>query len=455
MTTTAIAHLSRESIGRPAAPVRIVHLGLGAFHRAHQAWYTEHASDASEWGIASFTGRAGEPGDAIVGSLRDQDHLYTLAVRGPEHDEVEVIGSIVRAHSADDIDAFMTYLADPRTAIVTATVTEAGYRLDTNHRPDASDPVVASDLAALRTGSLDLESPLARIARGLDERRRDDAGPITVMPCDNMPDNGELVRDGLLAFASAISADLVAWIIENVSFVSTSVDRITPRFSDSDLESAREAGFADAVPVVTEPFINWILCGDFPAGRPAWETAGAQFVDDLVPFENRKLWLLNGSHTGMANLGRSRGLTTVADAAADPVCRDLVEAFWSEAVRHLPAEVGAEQYCRDLWTRFENPRIAHLLDQIAEDSLTKLRVRVAPVAIAERAAGRSAAGCARVVAAWATNVMARDGRRDSMQEAIDTALVAGDPVGALVTLVSPELGADSAFVTEVRASAAA
>lgn len=451
MTAATAAALSRASLALPTPPVRIVHLGLGAFHRAHQAWYTAHASDSDQWGIASFTGRAGEPGDSIVRALRDQDCLYTLALRGPEADEFEVIGSIVRAHPANDVDAFIDYLTDPQVGIVTATVTEAGYRLGADWRPNTDDPVVASDLASLSAGSLELESPLALIARGLAERRDAGAGPVTVMPCDNIPDNGDLVRTGLLEFAAAIDESLVSWIDENVSFVSTSVDRITPRFSEQDLASARDAGFGDAVPVVTEPFINWILCGGFPAGRPAWETAGAQFVEDLAPFESRKLWLLNGSHTGMANLGRARGLATVADASADPECRDLVEAFWSEVVRHLPAEVEAEQYCRDLWERFENPRIAHLLDQIAEDSLAKLRVRVAPVALAERQAGRSGSGSAGVIAAWAANVIALDGRRDALQAAIDAALEDSDPVVALVTLVATDLGADEAFVDEVRA----
>ncbi len=452
MTASVTHHLSRANVGRPAAPVRIVHLGLGAFHRAHQAWYTEHAVDAADWGIASFTGHAGEPGNSIVKSLRDQDGLYTLAVRGPEDDDVEVISSISRAHTADELEAFLAYLADPQVAIVTATVTEAGYRLGPDWRPHTADPVVAADLEALRTGSPTLASPLARIARGLDARRLSDAGPITIMPCDNVPDNGDLVRTGLLEFASVVGTDLVDWIHDNVSFVSTSVDRITPRFSEADLETARAAGYDDAVPVVTEPFINWILCGSFPAGRPAWETAGAQFVDDLVPFENRKLWLLNGSHTGMANLGRTRGLATVADASADAECRELVEGFWSEVVRHLPAEVGARQYCSDLWERFENPRIAHLLDQIAEDSLAKLRVRVAPVAVAERAAGRSGIGSARVIAAWATNMISANGCRDTSQEAIDAAAASADPVASLVALVSDDLGSDSEFVKAVRAA---
>ncbi|WP_062464234.1 mannitol dehydrogenase family protein [Demequina soli] len=445
--TTAVLHVpTRPRDGRAAAPVRIVHLGLGAFHRAHQAWYTAHCADADMWGIASFTGRAGEPSDSIVAALRAQDHLYTLTLRGPDEDALEVIDSIVAVHSAAEIDAWVGYIVRPEVAIISTTVTEAGYRLDADWNPRADDAVVASDLAALASGTGSLESPLALIAHALEQRRLVGGGPLTVMPCDNMPDNGALVRAGLLAFASAVGLELQEWIEENVSFVSTSVDRITPRFSDDDLDLPHAHGLDDAVPVVTEPFINWILQGDFAAGRPAWETAGAEFVADLEPFENRKLWLLNGAHTAMAGFSRLRGCATVADASADPASRELVEAFWSEARRHLPVGVRAEEYCTALWERFENPRIAHSLAQIAEDSATKLGVRAAPVALAELDAGRTAEGCARVIAAWAAAMIAGQGQRDSRQADIDAAVASNDATRALVAVVSPTLAARAGFV---------
>lgn len=450
--TVSPVPLSRSTFGRPFAPARIVHVGLGAFHRAHQAWYTAHARDAREWGIVAFSGRDSERSGRLVDALNRQDGLYTVVQRGPSGDDVEVVDSIVAAHSLGDVPAVLAHLADPRTAIVSTTVTEAGYRVDPGGRPRADDPVVASDLDALRSGSLELVSPLALIARGLDERRLAGAGAVSVMPCDNMPDNGDLVRAGLLAFAASIDDDLPSWIADNVGFVSTSVDRITPRFAEADLATVRAAGYDDAVPVVTEPFADWVMCGEFVAGRPDWESAGARFADDLEPFENRKLWLLNGSHTGMANLGLTRGIGTVAEATADGSCRAMVEAFWDEAARHLPQKVEAERYRRDLWERFENPRIAHNLAQIAEDSATKLGVRVAPVALAERRAGRTAAGCAQVIAAWVRRVCAGDDILDSRQAAIDEARNAPDPTAALVTVVDAELGTDGSFLSEVRSA---
>ncbi|WP_062289185.1 mannitol dehydrogenase family protein [Demequina phytophila] len=449
---TPVAPLSRTAHARPAAPVRIVHLGLGAFHRAHQAWYTAHADDAADWGIAAFTGRAGEQGDAMIATLRAQDQLYTLTLRGRAGDHVEVIDSIVAVHSADDAAAFERYIADPAVAIISTTVTEAGYRLDASGSPEQSDPVVAADLDALAAGVGAVRSPLALIARALDGRRRAGAGPITVMPCDNMPANGRMVRTGLRAFANAIGPALVAWIESNVTFVSTSVDRITPRFSGGDDDFARAAGLIDRAPVVAEEFADWVLEGDFVAGRPLWESAGARFVTEIDPFENRKLWLLNGAHTAMANLGRGLGLETVAAASGDAACRALVTDFWREASRHLPAEVEAERYCADLWMRFENPRIAHRLDQIAEDSLTKLRVRIVPVALAELMAGRPASGCARAIAAWISNILADGGRRDSLHGDIVAASGSAEPTHALLALVSEALAADVEFAELVTAT---
>ena len=185
-----------------------------------------------------------------------------------------------------------------------------------------------------------------------------------------------------------------------MSFVSTSVDRITPHLTEAELDELRTAsGWDDAAPVVTEPFSDWVLQGDFPAGRPQWESAGARFVDDVEPFERRKLWLLNGAHTILAASGPSRGHETVAAAFADPVCRALVTGFWDEATRHLTsAGLDIPGYLAQLRDRFANPRIAHRLTDIADQAPTKVRVRLLPVLLAERAAGRSGAATLRALA---------------------------------------------------------
>lgn len=429
---------------------RIVHLGLGNFHRAHQAWYTAHAADAADWGIASFTGRSPQQAE----QLRRQDGLYCLVTRGESGDTVEVVGSIVEVQDASRLDRLVELLSDPAVAIVTLTITEAGYRLTDSGTPDTSDPVVVADIAELSrvfaappsdaAEGATVNGSLSRLLYGLDARRRADAGPIAVVPCDNVPNNGDFVRSGLLGLAQAASSELATWIGQHVSFVSTSVDRITPRL-DGPVPAVEAAGWIDVSPVVTEPFADWVLSGDFPAGRPAWETAGARFVDDLEPWENRKLWLLNGAHSILAFAGLTRGLETVAAAIDDPLCRALVTDFWAETVTHLPEGIEHVEYRRDLLDRFRNPRIEHRLAQIASDATTKVRYRF--VAVAERtvAEGADPSASARAVASWMAalraGVVPADGAAGDLSRALD----ADDPVRALLELVSPALAMDERF----------
>lgn len=375
---------------RPAR-ARIVHLGVGAFHRAHQAWFTTHSDPAAEWGIHAFSGRSPLAADV----LRTQDGLYTMTTRGPLGDDIEVIGSVIAVDSGDDITALVSALSAPDTAIVTLTITEAGYRLGLDGHPNPHDEIIARDLAALHVragGSLPpLGSMLGRVLAGLAERRRGDGGPLAIVPCDNMPSNGRTMRTGLLVLANAYDPALATWIEQNVSFVDTCVDRITPRTTDADrIEVTRRTGWVDDAAVVTEPFADWVLSGDFPGGRPAWERAGARFVSDIRPWEQRKLWLLNGAHTILASLGSLRGHDTVAQAIDDAYCRAAVEAFWDEAQLHLPAHLDIPAYRASLLNRFANSRIEHLLAQIADDALLKTRARLVPVALAERQADRSA-----------------------------------------------------------------
>lgn len=389
----------------PAPPVRHVHLGLGSFFRAHQAWYTHRASDADAWGIAAFSGRSAE----LARTLAAQDGLFTLDVRGPDGDELEVVTSLVRTHGADDDDAWLTYLADPAVAILTTTVTEAGYLRGPDGHLDAEHPDVVADLARVRTEpSFAGRTAPVRIAVGLLARRDAGAGPIALVPCDNLQANGAALRAVVHDAAALLDPTLPAWVEENVAFVTTMVDRITPRPTEHDVALVRSlGGYDDPVPVVTEPFSEWVLEGDFPAGRPRWEDAGARFTDDIEPFEQRKLALLNGAHSLLAYAGLALGQTTVSEAIADPRCRDWVEQWWDEAAAHLPQPAGElDEYRAALVSRFANPAIRHLLAQIATDGSKKLRERVVPTLLAERAAGRGAAGAARVLAAWVTHVRA-------------------------------------------------
>lgn len=462
--------LSRAALGAhrgtpvDSAPVRIVHIGLGAFHRAHQAWFTAAADDSANWGIAAFTGRSA----AVAEELAQQDGLYTLVVRSDAGDSLSIIPSIVEAVDGADLRRFVQLIEARQTALVTVTITEPGYRLTSDARPDTADAAVLSDIdwlkSALGAGELPEfgnggpQTALGRLLLGLDARRRAGSGPIAIVPCDNIPDNGDFVRDGLTALAELVSAEMAAWIRDNVSFVSTSVDRITPRTTQDDRRNvAQTSGWVDRSPVVTEPFADWILSGEFPAGRPAWETAGARFVDDIEPFERRKLWLLNGAHSLLAYAGRLRGHETVAAAIADASCRAWVEQFWDEAATHLQAEeLQLDAYRAALIERFENARIEHRLEQIGMEGVAKLRVRFVAVATAERAAGRDAAGCARAIGAWIA-LLLHGVRLPDAQSADIAHALAGGPVGVaarLLALLDRDLAEDAGFLASVEASVA-
>ncbi|WP_167131399.1 mannitol dehydrogenase family protein [Paramicrobacterium chengjingii] len=444
---TASTSLTREAAfgAEIAAPPRIVHIGLGAFHRAHQAWYTARAADASQWGIAAFTGRSPRAAEELTA----QGGVYTLIERAADGDSAEVMPSIVEAHDGANLDRLRELLAAPKTAIVTLTVTETAYRVGADGSPNLDDPAVTRDIDALRSGG-DPESVLGRLVSGLAARKAADAGGIAVVSCDNIPDNGALVRAGTLGLAEHVDATLHAWIAAHVSFVSTSVDRITPRTTDADRQTAEQlTGWRDACPVVTEPFSDWVLSGEFPAGRPAWETAGARFVDDIEPFERRKLWLLNGAHSLLAYTGLLRGHRTVADAMADSECRAWVRELWDEDVRHLPASLDLDSYRAQLEERFDNARIAHHLAQIGMEGSTKLGVRIAPVITAERAAGRSGAASIRAIAAWVALQLDGLDIHDANAADIVKARRSPDPVRALLAVVDGDLARNDDVVAAV------
>jgi fructuronate reductase len=258
-------------------------------------------------------------------------------------------------------------------------------------------------MAALRA---DIAAPVrtapARLVAGLAARRLADAGPLAIVPCDNLPSNGLVVRRVVTDFAEALEDGLATWLAESVTVVTTMVDRITPQATAADARAVRAAtGYDDRCPVVTEPFSDWVLSGRFPAGRPRWDDCGATFTDDIRPFEERKIWLLNGAHSLLAYAGSIIGHATVADAVTSPTCMTWLTQWWDEACSHLtqPAAETA-RYRAALLARFQNGRIRDRLDRIAADGSQKLPVRVLPVIRAERLVGRVPEGAARVLAAW-------------------------------------------------------
>ncbi len=422
--------LDRSSWAAPPRPVRIVHIGVGNFSRAHQAWYTARADPTGAWGIAGFTGRSA----AVADTLSRQGGLYTLIERGPDLDRLEVIDSICEVRPASDLADLAAAVAAAPTSVVTLTVTEAAYA-----------PAPASGA---------LPAVPDRLVTALAARFDAGAGPLAIVSCDNISANGSVLRDLTLAAADRRRPLLGAWIDAEVSFVSTSVDRITPRTTEDDRRLVQsELALVDDAPVVCEPFTDWVLCGEFPADRPHWEDAGARFVSDIEPWERRKLWLLNGGHSLLAYRGLLRGHATVYDAVGDHTLGAALERFWDLAERHLPAaELDLNVYRRDLKRRFANSRIGYPLTQIAADGLGKLRSRVVPVIEAATEAGESPEPALQVIAAWVQwlenvpDLAAVDASTDELRPVLRTT-GGEDRTRALLGLLAPGWGSRDELVT--------
>ncbi|MFC4175744.1 mannitol dehydrogenase family protein [Microvirga sp. GCM10011540] len=365
----------RPAYSRRGVSPGIVHLGVGAFHRAHQAVYTDDvlARDPS-WGIVAASLRSPDTYDA----LSPQDGLYTLSVRSQQGEALRVIGSILRVIVArDNVDDLLDAMTTPATRIVTLTVTEKGYCHDpATGNLNEEHPDVLQDLA---TPNRPHTAP-GLIVEALRRRHAKGVPPFTVLTCDNLPANGRTVKRVITRFAELLDAQLGRFIAEEVSCPSTMVDRIVPATSDEDRQRiSQRLGMADAWPVVTEPFTQWVIEDRFPQGRPAWEDAGAEFVADVEPYEHMKLRLLNGSHSTLAYLGYLAGYRTVAEAMADPSFVRLVEGLMDEEVTptlHMPPGADLSSYKRALIERFKNPALRHRTWQIAMDGSQKLPQRL-------------------------------------------------------------------------------
>ncbi|MBO0826281.1 MAG: mannitol dehydrogenase family protein, partial [Streptosporangiales bacterium] len=297
---------ARPRVDPPARRVGVVHLGVGAFHRAHQAVYTE---DAGDWGICGVTQRSAR----VARRLLPQDGLYAVLTKGPGAGDARVVGAVREVLvGPDDPASVVARIADPAVRVVTLTVTEKGYRRDpATGRLRRDDPEVAADLAGRTPRTV-----VGQLVAGLDARRCTDAGPLTVVCCDNLPSNGPALR----ALVGDYVGDdgLAAWIAGSVRFPATMVDRIVPATTDADrAEVTRLLGVVDDGAVVAEPFSQWVIEDDFAADRPAWEKAGAVLTADVAPYETVKLRMLNGAHSTLAYLGALAGHEHIADAVAD------------------------------------------------------------------------------------------------------------------------------------------
>ncbi|MCR4264625.1 mannitol dehydrogenase family protein [Nitratireductor sp. ZSWI3] len=386
----------------------IVHLGLGAFHRAHQAAYTDNALAAAggDWRIVGVSLR----GTATAAALNPQNGLYTLIERGATGTSARIIGSISRVlTAAQGTTGILETMADRSTRIVSLTVTEKAYGIDRAKRTiDRSHPAIDADLADPRHPA----GVLGLIVEALRLRRQAGIPPFTVLCCDNLPENGALLRAGVVSFADAIDAELGLWIGQNVSFPSTMVDRITPAATEETLAEARRlTGCEDHAAIETEPFSQWVIEDDFPLGRPHWEAGGAIFVSDVAPYERMKLRMLNGTHSMLAYAGFLSGCTHVRDVMAAPALARLVARHLQAAAATLEPLAGIDfgDYTRQLTERFSNPAIAHETYQIAMDGTEKLPQRLLKPAVELLDKDGDIRPFAFAVAAWMRYCL---GRRD-------------------------------------------
>ncbi|MBV9848441.1 MAG: mannitol dehydrogenase family protein [Armatimonadetes bacterium] len=342
---------------RAAVTDGIVHIGVGGFHRAHQAVYLDDLlgqGKAREWGIC---GVGLLPQDAKMrDALAPQDGLYTVVARDAEGDQARIIGSLTRYLLApDDPERVLAALAAPTTRLVTLTITEGGYDID-----DPDRPAVAFQY----------------LADALDRRRRAGTGPVTMLSCDNVEGNGRVARQALLAFAGRRDPALADWIAAHVTFPSCMVDRITPQTTDADRALVRdEFGVDDAWAVVCEPFRQWVIEDEFCSGRPPLEDAGAQMTGDVRPYELIKLRLLNAGHSTLGYLGWLAGFRYINEVASDPQFQTFLRRLWDEEVTPLLAPVPGldlDVYKATLLHRFANPRIADQVARICLDGSAKV-----------------------------------------------------------------------------------
>ena len=393
------------SYDRRRITIGVVHIGVGGFHRAHEAMYHDrlmNAAEALDWGIC---GVGVLPGDKRMRDvLSAQDGLYTLVEKHRDGTyAARVIGAITEyLFAPDDPEAVIEKMAAESTRIVSLTITEGGYNI---HRVsgefDAGDPDVARDLD---DGAVP-QTTFGLVIEALRRRRDRGAAPFTVMSCDNLEGNGRLARKAFGAFARLRNPSLGAWVEREVRFPNSMVDRITPVTTDHDRAEVRERfAIDDRWPVVCEPFTQWVLEDSFSAGRPAYEHAGVQIVGDVEPYELMKLRLLNAGHQALGYFGYLCGYRLVHEAAQDPLFQTFLRGYMDEEATPTLAPVPGvdlDDYKRTLIERFGNPEVRDTIARLCAESSDRIPKWLLPVVRHQLATGGAIKRSAAVVASWA------------------------------------------------------
>ncbi|MRS90926.1 fructuronate reductase [Enterobacteriaceae bacterium RIT714] len=356
---------------------RIVHFGFGAFHRAHQALLTNRVLNAKggDWGICEISLFSG---DTLMSQLRAQDHLFTVLEKGADGNQPIIVGAVHECLNArlDSLAAIIEKFCEPQVAIVSLTITEKGYCIDpATGKLDTQNARIVHDLE----NPSEPHSAPGILVEALHRRRERGLAPFTVLSCDNIPDNGHVVKNAVLGMAEKRSPALAEWIAANVSFPGTMVDRIVPAATEQSLaEITQELGVEDPCAISCEPFVQWVVEDNFVAGRPEWEIAGVQMVQDVLPWEQMKLRMLNGSHSFLAYLGYLAGYAHINDCMQDDAFREAARRLMLDEQAPTLRITGVDltDYADSLLTRFANPALQHRTWQIAMDGSQKLPQRM-------------------------------------------------------------------------------
>ncbi len=420
-TLSALApHVWRPGYDFAAQQVGIVHFGIGAFHRAHQAWYTDRAMDSGDrdWAITGISLRS----PTVAAQMNPQDGLYTVTERSGAGQRSRLIAAVREVIGAFARDTVIDRLAAPTTRIVSLTVTEKGYC----RSPDGGlDPALASE------GSF---FPLVAAAL----RRRHDAGEagMTLLSCDNLADNGRVLGRLMIDHLTLHDPALVGWFEAECACPSSMVDRIVPATTDTDRgKLAQRIGVTDEAAVITEPFSQWVIEDRFAGPRPRWEAVGAELVADVAPYEQAKLRMLNGAHSALAYMGLSRGHRFVHEAIADPALRPLIEQLMrDEAMPTITAAAGQDlpAYADALIARFGNPALQHRLAQIAKDGSQKIPQRWLETLAANQLLGRDCRAILSAIAAWIQHLRGANGKvEDPLARELGHAVAQDAPAQAM------------------------
>ena len=405
-----MSNVMKAAYDRSGLRPRILHIGLGAFFRAHLADYTDTANRLgdSTWGIRAVKTRAG--GDALTSDINDNDGLYSLVETNKDGAAAKVIGCLYdTVFYTDEPHKVFEVFLQPDFAVVTTTITEKGYCYDFGNKClDTNNIDIVHDIANFAKP----HSAIGIITRGLWLRKQAGLGGITVLSCDNMTNNGLTFSSAITGFAALVDGELAAWIASNVSFPCAMVDRIVPAMTEESRATARRvSGYDDAAAIVCEQFKQWVIEDDFRNGAPDWQAAGAILTQVVEPFEEMKLRLLNGAHSTLAYCGYLNGYETVDQAIADCGLKALLQSYWlNEAIPTLeqPPGFNLTQYCAALVERFSNPALKHRLWQIAMDGSQKLPYRLLNGLRANVQAKRAYPATTLTLAAWVRYVSGMD-----------------------------------------------